>query len=203
MARKNSRNRIKDYRILAFHFGEYCRICGEKGDYYTLVIDHIDNDNANDNLQNLELLCRPCNYLKDPRKKIRLKILSPVCVGENMNQSGKTAEMEKNSISEPFFRRWMFCSLRRDGEIGYKILIDSGAEAAHCSQEAVRRYLYKLCSSTGWAETVKDENNVIYVKLKKPWAKIDTSVNQVNTKRVKEHPIQSNIQSNINVLIMK
>jgi len=168
----NSRNRKKYYPILALKFGEYCRICGDPGDFHSLVIDHTDNDNSHNELSNLELLCYRCNSIKNPRGKSIKKILSPVCVNEWELPRVKTAEMEKNSIVEPFFRRWLFSLLLNDGEIEYKLMIDSGAEAAHGSQEAIKRYLRKIISPSGWAETVKNEQGTIFVRLKKEWRKV-------------------------------
>jgi hypothetical protein len=171
MSNMNSRNRQKWYRILAQKYGEYCRICGEQGDINTLVIDHINNKNSCNELSNLELLCKSCNSIKNPRSRSKNKILSPVCVDEWELPRVKTAEMEKNSIVEPFFRRWLYSNLLKDGKIEYKLMIDSGAEAAHGSQEAIKRYIRKIISPSGWAETVKDEHGNIFVRLKKEWRK--------------------------------
>jgi hypothetical protein len=167
----NSRDRKKYYPILASRFGEYCRICGEKGDIYTLVVDHIDNNNRNNDIKNLELLCMKCNFWKDFRGKKKTSILSPACVNEYKESFSQTAEMKKNLEAEPFFRRWLFVYLRKEEKIEIKDLYDTGAEVAHCSQDAVKRYTKKICSMIGWAEFVKNDQGVIFVRLKKEWRK--------------------------------
>jgi hypothetical protein len=198
MARMNARDRKKYYPILAVRYGENCRICGERGDKFTLFIDHIDGDNSNNDIENLEFLCPKCNSMKDPKGSKKIKILSPAFVDEYMTIHGKTAEMEKNAMAEPFFRRWLFVWLRKNGEINYNELVDSGAESAHCSQDAVKRYIKKVTSPSGWAEMVKDENNTIFVRLKKPWQKrinIESSETKNNSidSESKTSPITSKV----------
>ena len=48
--------------------GEYCKGCGKSIDKIQenlLMIDHIDNNNSNNILDNLQLLCRACNIIKN------------------------------------------------------------------------------------------------------------------------------------------
>jgi len=65
MSNMNGVTRKKLFPLIATRDGEYCRCCGALPDERQLVIDHKDNDNSNNNLTNLQLLCRTCNYLKN------------------------------------------------------------------------------------------------------------------------------------------
>ncbi len=69
--------RKKLYRIIAERDGEYCKCCGKLPSEGQLVIDHRDNNEKNNDLANLQLLCRSCNYLKNPRRPV------DECVSEN------------------------------------------------------------------------------------------------------------------------
>jgi hypothetical protein len=66
-----------------------CRRCNKKGVFIKkkesdllLLIDHIDNDNDNNDLDNLQLLCRSCNGLKNPRGKYASPAKQPRDKGE-------------------------------------------------------------------------------------------------------------------------
>ena len=67
MSNMNSRTRQITYEYLKLRDGEYCRICGVSDEDKLLMVDHIDNDNSNNTPKNLQLLCRRCNYNKNPR----------------------------------------------------------------------------------------------------------------------------------------
>ena len=68
MSNMNSRTRQISYEYLKLRDGEYCRICGVSDENKLLIVDHIDNDTSNNTPKNLQLLCRRCNYNKNPRQ---------------------------------------------------------------------------------------------------------------------------------------
>ncbi len=70
MSNMNGITRKKLYPIIVSRDGEYCKCCGVLSTEQQLVIDHKDNDNSNNGLLNLQLLCRTCNYLKNPRQPL-------------------------------------------------------------------------------------------------------------------------------------
>ena len=165
MSRMNSRDRKRSYAILKERDGERCRICRRRGNYQTLVIDHIDNDNDNNELWNLQLLCRLDNYFKNPRS---LGNQSTLCVSVDEADGPKvtTAEYEKNLRSEPMFRHWIYDFLKKHNEIEHTEAIDSGAEIVQCSQETIKRYLRKMCSKAGILMLVRKNRDQIIVRLR-------------------------------------
>jgi len=66
----NKKTHDKLYDIIAKRDGECCHFCEKKPPEHQLVIDHKDNDNSNNELYNLQLLCRACNYKKNPRRAL-------------------------------------------------------------------------------------------------------------------------------------
>jgi len=132
--------RKRIYEELVRRDGECCYIGGEKGTFETLVIDHLDNNPKNNNRKNLHLVCRSINHAKNPRGRSRKQ--SFVCVSGDMNEDPRpsSAEMAKNLQSEPDFRHWLFMEIWRKGGLELDDVIYSGAAAARCSPETVRRY---------------------------------------------------------------
>ena len=55
------------YAMLVKRDGERCKNCSCTSKERQLVVDHIDNNNNNNKLDNLQLLCRRCNFFKDSR----------------------------------------------------------------------------------------------------------------------------------------
>ena len=58
--------------IIAERDSECCKFCGRSPPEVKLVIDHKDNDNQNNYLDNLQLACRSCNYKKNPRRPLAM-----------------------------------------------------------------------------------------------------------------------------------
>ena len=128
MARLNGPKRRKLYRLISQRDGEFCWIGGEPGDNNSLVVDHWDNDNSNNDPQNCHLLCRSMNGLKNPRGRDRRhKKHSSVCVGGREGSLGHgeigvaTLEMLKNQTAEPAFRHWLFGRVVREGRVSIVI----------------------------------------------------------------------------------
>jgi hypothetical protein len=141
----NGPTRKKKYIQLVKRDGEFCRNCKKYPPEVNLVIDHIDNNNRNNFLDNLQLLCRSHNYFKDPRRPL------DECVSEDENPT----EISINRTKEPCFRKYAYERMDEDEFIRELDLIDSGAEHCGVSSETARRYLRKMCSSEGKFERYK------------------------------------------------
>jgi len=140
----NGRTRKKIYNYLIRRDGPYCKCCGALASERPLVVDHKDNNNANNQEDNHQLMCRSCNYLKNPRRSER-----PVdkCVSEYENET--VSELAVNREDEWQFRDYVYGRLEEQGEITEKDLLAAGAEVVGNSQVTCKRYLEKMCSSEG------------------------------------------------------
>jgi len=139
----NGQTRKKLYAVLATEDGEYCKCCGLLPSEGQLIVDHKDNDNSNNARENLQLLCRRCNYLKNPRR--------PVDMCEREKEYEDETELQNNKKNEPLFRKYVFCRLNEnDGKpIPEKDLCYGGAEHIENSPITCQRYLFKMCSVEG------------------------------------------------------
>jgi len=149
----NGPTRIKFYSIIANRDGEYCKGCGVFSFEKQLVLDHIDNNRKNNAQNNLQLLCRSCNYLKNPRPV-------DLCESESVNE-GKATELETSRAKEPLFRKFVYHELNEYIESPERDLINSGSEDIGISQITAKRYLDKMCSSRGVCERVTRVKTVI------------------------------------------
>ena len=154
MARLNSRERKKSYERLKARDGERCNICKRFGSHNTLVVDHRDNNPDNNDLLNLQLLCRSHNYLKNPRGSKAKIVLDSRDLAQPKITS---AEFLKNTKSEPLFCHWIDKTLRKEHRILYDDAINSGAQMAGCSPVTAKRYLDKLTSSVGPCQVYYDD----------------------------------------------
>jgi len=73
----NGPTRKKLYTRIAERDGEFCQKCEKLSSEGQIIVDHIDNNNSNNSFENLQLLCRSCNYKKNPRRPV------DECVSEN------------------------------------------------------------------------------------------------------------------------
>ena len=89
------------YELLKVKYGEFCMMCLASHTERELVIDHIDNDNSNNNPNNLQFLCRSCNYKKNPRFAEREPL--DVC-GGGCDSLDRETEITINREKEPKFR---------------------------------------------------------------------------------------------------
>ena len=151
MSNMNGLTRKKLYPLIAFRDGEYCRCCGVLPHERQLVIDHKDNDNSVHDLSNLQLLCRTCNYLKNPRPLDN--------VSECLNED--ETELQKSSRLEPLFRKYVLHEINELGEVPELDLINSGAEEIGISPVTAKRYLNKMCSSRGILQRINRVNMTI------------------------------------------
>jgi len=151
VSKMNGPTRKKVYEFLSKRDGEYCRCCGALPIERQLVVDHRDNNNSNNNPDNHQLLCRPCNALKNPR---------PVdaCVSESEAQA---TELQINRTKEPQFKKMLAQLINEKGHCEEKDLINSIAERLNLSPVTVKRYLDKVCSSHGIYQRYKKRGSVI------------------------------------------
>ena len=155
----NKRSRDKLYPIIAKRDGEYCKCCGKLPHEVQLIIDHRDNDNSNNTLTNLQLLCRSCNYVKNPRKESL-----DMCVN-NSDIDLEETSLAKNKRTEPAFREFVLkevdysdCQMLEWNEI-----IDMGAEKIGISQMTAERHLKKMVSKYGPLKIRQINDGVKYV----------------------------------------
>jgi len=141
MSKMNGPTRKKTYLIIADRDGEYCRGCGALPTERPLVIDHRDNDNGNNSPDNFQLLCRPCNYRKNPRRPV------DECVSEE--ETHDQSEIEVSRLREPFFRKYAYHLVNEQKTVPEIDIINSGAEHVSISPVTAKRYLNKMCSSIG------------------------------------------------------
>lgn len=148
MRELNGRTRKNFYDLLANRDGEYCKCCGKLPIECQLVVDHKDNNPLNNDPSNLQLLCRRCNYLKNPRRE-------PVdlCVSESV-ADGRITEIDINRRKESLFRKQVFHMINEFGEFPENELKNSISEDIGISPVTATRYLDKMCSGRGILERV-------------------------------------------------
>lgn len=124
--------------------GEYCLNCFKSpfelqstGQDPNLVIDHKNNNNADNRLENLQLLCRSCNTKKNHWRK-----------AEPFERSA-TPEIIINRKNENRFRNYTLGRILdpvNNGSLEHDSLIADGAEFIGCSVQAIKNYLIKMTS---------------------------------------------------------
>ena len=166
MSKMNSRLRKKIYPKLVARDGEECHNCPTIGNYNSLVIDHLDNNNSNNEINNLQLLCRSCNGKKNPRGKAKKQ--SPIYVRGDEHQQPKepSPELKKSERCEPIFRDWIERRVGEFGSLSVYDILTGGAERAGCSQATVNRYLQKVCSIEGNFQYIEKEDGQKFVRFK-------------------------------------
>ena len=137
----NGPTRRKFYCEMSRDEGEFCKRYGVSGKERQLVIDHKDNDNSNNNRDNRQFLCRPCNYQKNPRRPV------DECVSES--EAHDKSELQTSRQKEPLFRKFVYQEINEYGLTPFEDLIYSGAEAIGISSVTATRYLKKMTSSAG------------------------------------------------------
>ena len=145
MSNMNSRQRNKAYSYLKKRFGAYCRGCQALESERELVIDHRDNNNFNNHSNNWQLLCRSCNYIKNPRLVERPL---DVC-GGGCDSLDRETEITINREKEPKFREYVELRVGEEKQVPQQDLINGGAEYCGCSIKTTARWLAKMTSSQG------------------------------------------------------
>ena len=159
----NSRMRKKAYPYLKNMFGPYCRGCQALESERKLVIDHIDNNNKNNNPNNWQFLCRSCNYIKNPRLEEREPL--DVCVGGS-KPFDTPSEIKINREREPLFRKYAEEEVKANVQVQEQELINSGAEKLEFSPVTANRYLKKMYSSAGKLQRIKTKEEY-YIIMKR------------------------------------
>ena len=162
MTNLNSRQRKMVYtKLLVKQGDEFCVLCtrnpkqlAEDGLSNKLCIDHIDNNNNNNRIENLQFLCHSCNTKKN----------HPTVALPQSRQM--TPEMAFGKSYERRFRKWVM-GLMLDPDkpnlFTWKHLQNSGAEMIGCSPMTINRYLTKMTSGQGLYHCT-DRDGEIYVK---------------------------------------
>lgn len=157
MANMNKRKRDIIYPQIVANIGgiEICCNCGatpfdleasEKDPM--LLIDHIDNNNSNNAINNLQLLCRGCNTSKNhPRRPV-----DPL----DRKAPPEFEAGKKNFMKAKKYIRGRMLEPEAKGAIYINELIDDVACYVDCSQTQVKNYLNKLCSKRHGDYTVED-----------------------------------------------
>ena len=147
MTNMNSKQRQFWYQQVLIKQGdEYCVMCCktipqlvEDGQSPKLCLDHKDNNNNHNEIDNLQFLCKSCNTKKNhPETTIPFS-------------RSATPEMSSGKRFESDFRRWVSGQYMENENLGleYDYLKNTGAEVIGCSQETIKRYLGKMTSSEG------------------------------------------------------
>jgi len=152
VSKMNGPTRKKIYHIIAERDGEYCRCCRALPTERALVIDHRDNNNKNNRHDNYQLLCRRCNYLKNPRRPVDM------CVSKE--ESHDQSELEVSRLKEPPFRKFAYHLINEQKTVPEEDIINSGAEHVGVSPVTTKRYLNKMCSSMGALQRKKIGNSI-------------------------------------------
>ena len=149
----------------------------KEGKWIIPHIDHIDGDDNNNDLENLQLLCPSCNNLK---KQIKRTILST---------REKSPEMVRGDLQEDQYRSWLNTQCTVEGDfITDDEAINGGAEhltdfsdGKTISPVTTRRYLKKLTSIVGWYYWYKG-----FVGLKINLPKLDAYLTEVERRKGKK-----------------
>ena len=172
------------YEILARRDVDFCKMCGVPASEKQLVIDHIDNNNSNNRLGNLQLLCRHCNYLKNPRQPVDSCVRS------------ESVSVGINRTKEPEFRKYVYEEIVRGRTQKFKGFVLDGAERIGVSPVTTTRYLQKMVASTGALKLGGDglefkERSVLENTLStSELGVIDSIIQRINAERQTNNPIR-------------
>jgi hypothetical protein len=138
----NGPTRIKLYKIVSNRDGEFCRGCQALPWEKSLILEHRNNNPKDNRPENLQIMCRACNYVKNPRG-------GPLDQSENVSEYVNKSELEVSRTKEPLFRRFVCQRLNEERQVTQNDIINSGAEHVEISPVTAKRYLDKMCSVTG------------------------------------------------------
>jgi len=139
----NGITRKKLYQLLVKRDGEYCKCCGKLPHEASLVIDHRDNNNNNNTLTNLQILCRTCNFIKNPRNRPL-----DLCVNNKSNSDNESC-IAINRKKEPLFKEFICNEIDRKDAVNLNEIINDAAAKVDISQVTAKRYLDKLTANEG------------------------------------------------------
>jgi len=177
MARMNGRKRRVLYKHLSERDGDFCKICTKSASERKLVIDHKDNNNANNRLDNLQLLCRSCNYHKNPRQPVA------TCARQ------ESEAIRLNRTKEPEFRDYVYERILSGEERSPSELVHAGAERIGMSTSTTKRYLDKMLSNEGALQIIarvvrlKSRDTLLGFLPESEFAIIDAIKRRINAER--------------------
>ena len=189
-SRPGKTERESRYHLIAARDGERCIICGAHPPAIRLEQDHWNNDSSDDRLENIRLLCHPCNCLKNPRgrspylvenegekkscererARARARARADVQEVKKTGIQEQSVEMEKNSVCECPFRRWIFKVVMEEKSISMEDALYGGAEFVSIAEITAKRYLRKMLSRQGILTFELDESNEKVIVLKEEFA---------------------------------
>jgi hypothetical protein len=161
----NMNKRIHDivYPKLADTFGETCRGCNKDkfalvvlGMKPELMIDHIDNNNGNNSLHNLQLLCRSCNTKKNWSRNNNIE--------PNLRNAPLELQISKTNKTKVF--NYIIGELEKpenNNRLYYDELLDDLSCFLGNSQQANKNYLKAMCSKRHGLFTLEDMNGDLYL----------------------------------------
>jgi hypothetical protein len=149
----NGPTRKRLYSLIVQRDGACCKKCGASARQRQLVLDHINNNNKDNRPENLQLLCRRCNYLKNPRRPV------DSCVSEHA-ESEQTV-LSINKLKEPMFRKYVIHRVNEENAVPESDLLNAGAETIGMSPVTAKRHLGKMCSSAGNFERARIGDTVV------------------------------------------
>jgi len=153
----NMNKRVHDmlYPTLQERQGNFCMIC--KREYMSLFIDHIDNNNSNNDINNLQLLCRSCNT-----KKNHPRTTEPTV----RNAPPEYTAGKKNYKKAKKYIYGLLYDPKEHGALYLDDLIDDTANYVDCSQQQIKNYIKKMCSKRHGLVTTEERANGIYLVWK-------------------------------------
>lgn len=156
----NKRIRDMVYPVLVNRMGEQCVKCGvnkwmleQLGKQPMLVIDHIDNNNSNNAINNMQLLCRSCNTSKNwTREK------------SEPDTRNVPLELRLSLSYKKKAKKYIYGRLDSENyALNYKDLVNDLSEFMGNSQQANRTYLDAFCSKKHGMFTTEDRNGEIFL----------------------------------------
>ena len=139
-------------------------MCGRVGINKSLCIDHIDNNNNNNALDNLQLLCRSCNTKKNPRGKAKPESKSIEIVTIQQSE-----EVKLKKEYQSLFIPWLELQIRNYERVPVKDIIYGGAKISGASVKTITDYLNVECSDPGFYQIVEVDKKW-YVEYKEWWS---------------------------------
>lgn len=125
-----------------------------------LYLDHINNDDSLNVIENFQLLCTSCNVIKNPKNFHQIQIRD------------KAPEMKRGDKQEPRFRTFVHDEIVENDWVLFDDLINAGAEyltdfdiGDTLSTETAKRYLGKMLSKNG---LYAERNGYVTFKYKLP-----------------------------------
>ena len=154
----NMNKRLHDllYPLIEEKQGKICANF-ECGNVEDLFIDHIDNNNSNNDIDNLQFLCRSCNTKKNHPRTTEPTIRN---APPEYTAGKKNYKLAKKYIYGRLHDPEEHEALYLDD------LIDDVANFVDCSQTQVKNYINKMCSKKHGLCTTEERTKGIFLVWK-------------------------------------